>query len=164
MTELIAAERSADADVDLQSPRQRDESARAPWAVLGVISVGGAAGSLARFGIATAFPAPATGFPWATFSINVSGCLLIGVLMVLITEAWTAHRLVRPFLGIGVLGGFTTFSTYVVDIQRLVNANAAAVAMIYLLATVIAALAAVTAGMTLTRFALAPRRRADAGS
>ena len=43
--------------------------------------------------------------------VNTSGCLLIGVLMVLIVEARQGHRLVRPFLGVGVLGGYTTFST-----------------------------------------------------
>ncbi|WP_261988702.1 fluoride efflux transporter FluC, partial [Streptomyces sp. wa22] len=52
-------------------------------------------------------------FPWAVFAVNVTGCALIGVLMVLLAERGTVtHPLVRPFLGVGVLGGFTTFSTY----------------------------------------------------
>jgi CrcB protein len=121
--------------------------------VLGVISAGGAIGALARYGIGYAFPAAPTGFPWATFVVNVSGCLLIGVLMVLVTEVWTGRPLVRPFLGVGVLGGFTTFSTYAVDIQRLVNGGAAVTALGYLSATVAAALAAVYLGVTLTRLA-----------
>jgi CrcB protein len=72
--------------------------------------------------------------------------------MVLVTEVWTGQRLVRPFLGVGVLGGYTTFSTYVVDIQRLVNAGAAATALMYLIGTVVGALLAVYAGVTATRW------------
>lgn len=164
MTETVANEMPSDSDVDLHDPRQRSELSRTPWRVLGVISAGGAIGALARYGIGVAFAPPATGFPWATFGINVSGCLLIGVLMVLITEVWTAHELVRPFLGVGILGGFTTFSTYVVDIQRLVNANAAAVAMVYLVATVLAALAAVYTGIALTRLVTRHRRGRESQS
>jgi CrcB protein len=153
MAEISADRVPTDSDVDLHVPQQRAELGRSPWRVLGVISLGGALGALARYGIGYAFPAGSTAFPWATFAINVAGCLLIGVLMVLVTEMWTGHPLVRPFLGTGVLGGFTTFSTYVVDIQRLVDAGAAGVALGYLAGTVLAALAAVYAGVRLTRIA-----------
>ena len=74
-----------------------------PWSTLAAISAGGVIGALARFGLATAFPHPAGSFAWTTFWINVSGCLLIGVLMVLVTDVWPGHRLQRPFLGTGVL-------------------------------------------------------------
>jgi CrcB protein len=84
----------------------------------------------------------------------VTGCLLIGVLMVLIGEVFTEQRLLRPFLGVGVLGGFTTFSTYIVDIQRLVGHDAADIALLYLFATLAAALAAVAIGMSVTEFAV----------
>jgi CrcB protein len=112
-----------DPDVDLHVPQQRWELRRAPWATLGVISAGGVLGASARHALAVALPHLPGHFPWATFVTNVSGCLLIGVLMVLITEVWPAHRLVRPFLGVGVLGGYTTFSTYTVDIERLIAAD-----------------------------------------
>ena len=127
--------------------------------MLAVISLGGMVGALARYGIGYAFPASPTGFPWATFGINVAGCLLIGVLMVLVTDVWGGRKLIRPFLGVGVLGGFTTFSTYVVDIQRLVNSGAAGTALGYLAGTVLAAMAAVYAGITATRFATGRRAR-----
>jgi fluoride exporter len=162
MAETRAEQLPTDSDVDLRVPRQRLELRRAPWAVLGAISVGGALGALARYGIAYALPSGPTGFPWATFLINVSGCLLIGALMVLVTDVWGGRRLIRPFLGVGVLGGYTTFSTYVVDIQRLVNAGAPATALGYLAATLLAALAAVYAGATVTRLAIS--RRAGKGS
>ncbi|MBO0868641.1 MAG: CrcB family protein, partial [Micromonosporaceae bacterium] len=64
---------------------------------------------------------------------------------------WPGGRLLRPFLGTGLLGGYTTFSTYVVDTQRLVAAGAAGTALAYLLGTVVAALAATYLGVVLTR-------------
>jgi CrcB protein len=115
--------------------------------VLTVISGGGVVGALARYGLGVLFPSP-----WTTFAINVSGCLLIGVLMVLIDDVWSPHRLLRPFLGTGVLGGYTTFSTYAVDVTR----GAGGVA--YLVGTLVAALAAVYAGMIVTRWAFRPGR------
>jgi fluoride exporter len=143
-----------DSDVDLHVERQRTEVFRTHGAVLAAISAGGAVGSLARYGLGLAFPPGRTGFPWATFGINVVGSLLIGVLMVLVVEIWDAHPLIRPFLGVGILGGFTTFSTYVVDMQRLVDAGAAGTALAYLAGTLVAALAAVYVGLTVTRTAL----------
>src|SRR3954469_15294743 len=114
---------------------QRPELRQTPWSVLGAISAGGAAGAVARYGLLVALPHRADQFPWATFVTNVTGGLLIGVLMVLITEVWSAHRLVRPFLGVGVLGGFTTFSTYTVDVQQLVAAGSARTGLLYLVGT-----------------------------
>jgi CrcB protein len=140
-----------DPDVDLQVPRQRRELRRGPWSTLAAISAGGICGALARYGISTAFPHAPGAFDWATFGINVAGCLLIGVLMVAITEVWEAHRLVRPFLGVGVLGGFTTFSTAIVEVQQGVEAGAARTAQAYLVATLLCALVAVYAGVRLTR-------------
>ena len=149
-----------DPDVDLHLPEQRAELSRLPWVVIAVIAAGGAIGALGRYGLDVAFPPARTGFPWATFTINVVGSFLIGVLVVMITKVWHSHRLTRPFLGVGVLGGFTTFSTYVVDIQRLVNADAPAIALLYLFATVAAALIAVFAGVSITESVL--RSRASA--
>lgn len=96
-----------------------------PVAVLGSISAGGVAGALARHGLSEVFPRDPGGWPWATWAVNVAGCLLLGVLMVLISEVWTGRRLLRPFLGVGVLGGFTTFSTAMVEVQQLVAEGAA---------------------------------------
>jgi CrcB protein len=147
-----------DPDVDLHVATQRRESSRP---VLGAVALGGALGALARYGLATAWPHPPAGFPWATFVTNVSGCFLIGILMVLITEVWSAHRLIRPFLGVGVLGGYTTFSTYTGEVQQLVAAGAARTGLLYLAGTVLAALAAVYAGVSATRLATHRRRAAS---
>ena len=152
----VLAHAPVDCDVDLHMPAARAELR---WPVLAAISAGGVCGALARYGISAAWPHQAGGFPWATFVVNVTGCLLIGVLMVVVTEVVTGRPLLRPFLGVGVLGGYTTFSTYVVDIQRTAGAGAAAVALAYLAATLVGALVAVWAGTTLTRAALSGGHR-----
>jgi CrcB protein len=72
---------------------------------------------------------------------------------------WAAHRLVRPFFGTGVLGGFTTFSTYAVDIQKLVDAGHLRTGLAYLAATLLAALAAVWLAVTAARRVLKWRQR-----
>ncbi|MCD0453515.1 fluoride efflux transporter CrcB [Actinocorallia sp. API 0066] len=120
-------------------------------AALGVVALGGALGALARYGITLALPHEPGAFPWATFLTNVLGCALIGVLMVVVTEVSRAHPLVRPFLGVGVLGGFTTFSTYVVEFQHSMAAGRPVTGLLYLVGTLAAALTAVTLAARLTR-------------
>lgn len=117
-----------------------------------MIAAGGALGAALRYGLSEAFPSDPAGFPSVTFGINVAGCLLIGVLMALVQGGAVAHPLVRPFLGVGVLGGFTTFSTYTVEIQLLVERDAAGTALAYLAATVAGAMAATWAGLVSTRW------------
>ncbi|WP_198663946.1 fluoride efflux transporter CrcB [Jiangella endophytica] len=126
--------------------------------VLAVVAAGGVLGSLARHGAASLQPA-GTGWPWAILVVNVSGCLLIGVLMAVLLDLTAPHRLLRPFLGIGVLGGYTTFSTYAVDTQRLLADGRVAAALTYFLVTPVLALLAVWLGTAATR-ALRGRRRA----
>jgi fluoride exporter len=118
--------------------------------VVGVIAAGGALGALARWVVAEALPDGAGSVPWATLLTNVAGCFLIGVLMVLVVERWPDHLLVRPFFGTGLLGGFTTFSTYVVDTRTLVAADRAAIGAAYLLGTLVIGLLAVVAGLRIT--------------
>ena len=130
-------------------PRQSVWQGQAP--VVAVVALGGALGATARYALALHWPAQPGGFPWATFWTNVVGCAVIGVFMVVITDVWAAHRLVRPFFGTGVLGGFTTFSTYAVDIRQLTDAGAARTALGYLALTAVAALAAVWTAARLTR-------------
>ncbi|MFI1438469.1 CrcB family protein [Streptomyces fructofermentans] len=129
--------------------------------VVAVVALGGALGAAARYGAALLWPTPPGGFPWTTFWVNVGGCFAIGVLMVLVTEVRTAHRLVRPFLGTGVLGGFTTFSTYALDIRDLADGGHPGTALATLAATLVAALAAVVLGTAATRRLAAPGRAAE---
>ncbi|WP_433664219.1 fluoride efflux transporter FluC [Nocardia sp. CA-128927] len=144
---------SVDPDIDLHIRGQRRELTGGHGAVLAVIALGGALGALARYGLLLAWPVPAGGFPWAVFAINVAGSFLLGVLMVVITEIRPVHPLVRPFLGVGVLGGFTTFSTYAEDIRALLDPGTVLIAAVYLIATLVAALVATTVALLLTRAA-----------
>ncbi|MFI1183414.1 fluoride efflux transporter CrcB [Streptomyces sp. NPDC020799] len=133
-------------------------AARGQWPVVCAVSLGGGAGAALRYGAGLLWPAAQGAFPWTTFLINVVGCALIGLLLVVIADLTSPHRLLRPFLGTGVLGGFTTFSTYAVDIRRLVGDGRTATALAYLAGTLLAAMAAVWAAANLTRLFL--RRRA----
>ena len=132
-----------DSDVDLSDPAQRAELRHRPWDVLLAIALGGVAGAEARYGLDEALPHAAGDFPWATLLINTTGCLLIGVLMVLLLELTSPHRLLRPFLGVGVLGGYTTYSTFAGDTRQLVAAHEPALALGYVAATVCGCLVAV---------------------
>lgn len=124
------------------------------------VAVGGALGALGRHGLELALPVHTGGFPLVTFLINVSGCLLIGALVVLLTELIEAPPLARPFLLTGVLGGYTTFSTYAVQAQQLLAGGHPRTALGYLAGTLVAALAATWAGMSAARLA-GSRRRPD---
>jgi CrcB protein len=151
--------RAVDPDIDLHIPAQRRECT---IPVLATIALGGSLGGMARYGLELAFPAQPGRVPWATFTANVMGCLLSGVLMVLITEVWSPHRLVRPFLGVGLLGGFTTFSTYAVEVRALLVPGSAPLALGYLTGTLLSCLVATLTAVALTRLvtrALRERRR-----
>lgn len=123
-----------------------------------VIAAGGALGAMARYGVGLALPARPGTFPLGTFLVNVAGCLLIGALIVVLTEWTRAHPLARPFLATGILGGFTTFSTYATDAEELLRTGRVATAAGYLAGTVAAAVAATWLGIRLARSAAALRR------
>jgi len=148
-TQRTPVERVA-ADVDQHAPAQHRQRGWDP-AVLAAIAAGGVLGAEARYGLGVLLPHTPGQWPWATWLVNVTGCFLIGILMVVITEVTAPHRLVRPFLGVGVLGGYTTFSTAMVDVQQMALAGHGGAALGYLLATVTAAVAAAFAGVVLTR-------------
>jgi CrcB protein len=128
------------------------------WDVLVVIAVGGALGSAGRWAVAEAMPTAAGRIPWATFTVNVSGCLLLGALMVVVNDALPPSRYVRPFLGVGVLGGFTTFSTSMLDTRHLLVSGPPLGAALYLFGSLACGLVAVWGGIVLTRWAIAAAR------
>lgn len=158
MTRPVPGAEAIDPDVDLHVPAQRAEP---QGRVLAAVAAGGAVGASARYGVALLWPAGPGAFPWATLWTNAAGCALIGVLMVLISEGGRSapHPLLRPFAGVGVLGGFTTFSTYAVDFSRLLDEGEAGTALAYAGLTVVAALGAVWAAASVTRLALRGRGR-----
>ena len=124
--------------------------------VLPVVALGGALGSLARWGVSEAVDgtgAVGDGFPWATFLVNVTGCLALGVLIGWLADRPSAPWWVRPLVALGFLGGFTTFSTYALDARDLSASGHSGQAALALVAGVAAGLLAVTAGLRVGRAA-----------
>ncbi|MFB7453583.1 fluoride efflux transporter CrcB [Streptomyces sp. NPDC056194] len=128
--------------------------------VVAVVAAGGALGAVARYAASLAWPTPAGAFPWTILTVNASGCAVLGVLMVLLTETTTApHPLLRPFLGTGFCGGFTTFSTASLDTRSLLSAGDPVRGLLYMGGTLLTALAAVAAGVTIARALVRARGR-----
>jgi fluoride exporter len=121
------------------------------------IAAGGSLGTLARYGVDRAIAPPPLGFPWSTFTVNVAGSFILGVVVVLVAERWPPGRFVRPFAAIGFCGGFTTFSTMVVDAAQLGRHGRAGLAAGYLVASLAGGVLAAAAGMGAARGRLLPR-------
>jgi CrcB protein len=117
-------------------------------------ALGGALGALARWGLAEALPHSPGGWPWATLLVNLLGCLLIGIVLAVLLARFPRSAWLRPFLAVGVLGGFTTYSTFAVDVVRLAEAGRLAVATGYLLTSVLGGVLAVLAGLVAARAVL----------
>ena len=117
-----------------------------------LLFAGGGAGSMLRYAVGLWVEArTGPGFPWGTFAVNVSGCFAIGVLATLADEhAWITPA-ARLALVTGVLGGFTTFSTFGLETWELVEDGSAWLAVANAVASVGAGLAAVVVGVQLTR-------------
>jgi fluoride exporter len=150
-----------DPDVDLHVPAQRAELDLHPGLLLGAIAAGGVLGSEARYALTVALP-DGGGVPWTTLAVNVGGCLLMGVLMVAVHRWSDRAPLLRPFAGVGVLGGFTTFSAYAVGVQRILAGGSPGPALAYLALTPLLAVAAIVAGTRLGRVLLPERAEAGA--
>ena len=114
-------------------------------------ALGGALGALARWGVAEALPRTDGGWPWATLLVNLTGCLLVGVLTGVLANRSPEPAWARPFLAVGVLGGFTTFSAFAVEVVGLGDAGALVPAAGYVLASVVGGVLAVAAGIRAVR-------------
>ncbi len=112
------------------------------------VALGGALGSAARYGAGVAAPRWfGVGFPWGTLIVNVAGGLAIGVLM---ARVGPEQETLRLLLGVGALGGFTTFSTFSLETVRLME-QAPGHAMLYAAASLILSVGACWAGLMLGR-------------
>ncbi|MBS0002079.1 MAG: fluoride efflux transporter CrcB [Thioalkalivibrio sp.] len=119
------------------------------------IALGGALGSVLRFALNEAVSARyGRAFPWGTLSINVIGSFLIGLAAVLLVERWDVSPAVRLGLMVGVLGGFTTFSSFSLEVVNLAQNGALLRAMLYVLASVSVCVLAAAAGIHLARTSL----------
>lgn len=114
-----------------------------------LVALGGALGACVRYGaglVAIAFGA--SGFPWATLFVNLVGGLAMGLLAGWLGQGGAALRLL---LGVGVLGGFTTFSAFSLDTVRLVEGGQIASAFAYVLVSVVFSIGACWLGLMITR-------------
>lgn len=118
-------------------------------------AAGGGIGASARYGLSLWWPADTDGASWptATFVTNLTGCVLLGAALVIAMELiplvglqpWA--RLLRPFVITGVLGGYTTFSTFAVEVDGLLRHGASGMALTYVLGSV--GLGVIAVGMTM---------------
>lgn len=128
------------------------KDARTDLRTVVLVAVGGSAGTLVRYALGQwAVVAPGT-FPTTTFAINVSGALLLGLILGLLGRHRPADATWRPLLGVGFLGGYTTFSTFSVETTQLVRADRAVIAATYVVASVVVGLLAVRVGEAATGF------------
>jgi CrcB protein len=121
---------------------------------IGAVAIGGALGSLARYALSLLWH---TTFPWTTLVINVTGSAILGALLAWIALTPGANPLLRPFIGTGILGGYTTFSTFTVETRNLIAAESTGLAATYVVVTVIAAVTAAAGSEWLVRRWLSPR-------
>jgi CrcB protein len=119
--------------------------------VLAAVAAGGALGAPARYGIALAVTVTPGTFPWGTFWINVSGSFVLGVLLAVLLARHPADRYLRPFLAVGFLGSYTTYSTFAVESDLLIRNGRVGVALAYAVASLGVGLAAVAGGLWLGR-------------
>ncbi len=127
------------------------------YGILLAVAIGGAAGSLLRYALAGIVQdASASQFPWGIFVVNVSGGLIMGILVELMALKWSVTPELRAFLTVGILGGYTTFSTFSLDAALLIERGDWGGAAAYIVGSTLLSIAALFAGMGLMRAVLAP--------
>ncbi len=120
-----------------------------PWLA---VAVGGALGSMARFAVGTWVAAGlGSRFPYGTLLVNLLGCLLMGLLVVLIDERWAVPPQWRAFALVGLLGGFTTFSSFSLEAYPLLRTQQWLAALLYVAGSLLLGLLALAVGIALAR-------------
>lgn len=121
---------------------------------VGLVALGGALGTLARYGASELVPVAPGTFPTTTLLVNVAGSLMLGLLLGALERTRPRDITLRPLLGVGFLGGFTTFSTLSVETVQLVRAHDAGLALLYVGASLVLGLTAAVLGARLAGTAL----------
>ena len=119
------------------------------------VAAGGAVGAVGRFGVdrlAGAFLGH--GFPYGTLIVNVAGSFLLGAMIETSALVWSPSPEIRAMIVVGLLGAFTTFSTFSLDVVALMTRGEMAHALIYVGVSIIASIGALWAGMALLRSVL----------
>jgi fluoride exporter len=118
---------------------------------LAAVFVGGALGTLARAGLATAFADDPAHWPWATFGVNIVGAFLLGYFTTRLLERLPLSSYRRPLLGTGLCGGLTTFSTMQVETLKMIEHRHYGLAAGYTVVSITAGLLAVYIATVLVR-------------
>lgn len=125
-----------------------------PWpdqaGILAAIAAGGLVGGLARHVAQQLWPSTLGSVDWAIVVVNILGSALLGVLMGLVETRREGHRMVRPFLGVGVCGGFTTFSASMLGTEQLMATGRLAAAGGHLALTLLGSLVVLTLAVVIT--------------
>ncbi len=116
---------------------------------VGLVALGGALGTLARHGASELAPVAPGTFPTTTLLVNVAGSLLLGLLLGALERSRPRDVTLRPLLGVGFLGGFTTFSTFSVETVQLVRTHDAGLALAYVGSSLVLGLIAAVLGARL---------------
>ena len=115
------------------------------------VGVGGGLGSLARYFIAGAIQSAATAFPWGIFVVNISGGLMMGLIVEASALKLNLSPELRAFLTVGILGGYTTFSTFSLDSALLLQKGQYIAAAGYMIGSVVLSVLALFAGLWIVR-------------
>lgn len=121
---------------------------------LAVIFAGGCAGGYARYAVSQAWPSATYGFPWSTFTVNLVGSFVLGVVVVVASNERGSRHL-RLLVGTGFCGALTTFGSVVVAVDELLAHRHVGTAIVYLVSTTVAALVVMGMAVALTRQAAA---------
>lgn len=115
------------------------------------VAIGGAIGSILRYLVSIMVKCSSTGFPWATFIVNILGCLLIGLLYGLTTRFPNTSQHLMLFLTVGLCGGFTTFSTFSKESVQLLQAGDHVACALYIIGSVVLGVIGVIIGYLITK-------------
>ena len=149
-----------DPDIEPEpQPRRRSRWPRLHAGVVLAVFVGGFFGGLARYGIDEAFPTPGSRFPLPTFAINLSGAYALALLLVLVLEVLPPTRFVRPAVGTGFLGAYTTFSSLATSTDQLAAHGHVGLAVTYAVLSLFGGLASASFGLVTGRSLRANRHR-----
>ncbi|MBS0351133.1 MAG: fluoride efflux transporter CrcB [Proteobacteria bacterium] len=119
------------------------------WQELASVGIGGAIGSILRFLLSSWVQGRTQTrfFPWGILIVNLLGCFLIGILYGILIQNFKIGPILRSGIFIGLLGGFTTFSSFSIDVVQLFSSNAYGSAFIYISASVLFGIAATFIGL-----------------
>ena len=116
------------------------------------IGIGGGLGSVARFGMSTwIYSILGRNFPYGTFLVNITGCIAIGFLFVVFTDIFSNNTVLRAAVLIGVLGGYTTFSSFSIEAFNLIEQGELFKSLTYMIGSVVVGLFGTWVGVVIGR-------------